>query len=376
MRKRKLKFTQGGLAFIFLAPSIIGLAIFFIIPFIGGFYYTLVDSPINGHFIGLGNFKDLLNNPSFIKAALNTGIFTLISVPLNIGLSLGLAILLNKKIYGRSTFRTIFIIPLVVPVASVVLIWQSFFDLNGALNSLLSYFRVNPIDWMKTDWARLVVVIVYLWKNLGYNMILFLAGLHNIPVEYYESAKIDGAGIWNEFIHITIIYLTPTSFFVYIIVMLMPFQVTLVSNYLVADKLGLLNSYLSIILPGIFSPFGVFLLKQYMEQIPDVYIEAAKIDGASEFYIFSRIIIPLCKGGIAAVIILVFIDNWNMVEQPLILLKDAAKLPLSIYLSRINEGEIGVSFAAATLYMLPMLLIFLMGEDYLVEGIQISGIKG
>jgi multiple sugar transport system permease protein len=113
-----------------------------------------------------------------------------------------------------------------------------------------------------------------------------------------------------------------------------------------------------------------------MENIPDGYIEAARIDGASEFQIFWKLIIPLSKGGIAALVILVFIDNWNMVEQPLIMLKDAIKLPLSIYLSRINEGEIGVSFAAATLYMLPMLLIFLNGEDYLVEGIQISGIKG
>lgn len=165
-------------------------------------------------------------------------------------------------------------------------------------------------------------------------------------------------------------------FFVYIIVMLMPFQVTLVQNYLVADKLNLLNTHLSIILPGIFNTFGVFLLKQFMENIPDSYIEAAKMDGASEFDIVIKLIIPLCKGGIAAAAILIFIDNWNMVEQPLILLKDAVKLPLSIYLSQITEGEKGVSFAASTLYMIPMLLIFLNGENYLVEGIQLSGIKG
>jgi multiple sugar transport system permease protein len=271
MRKRKLKFTQGGLAFIFLAPSIIGLAIFFIAPFLGGFYYTLVDSPINGHFIGLGNFKDLLNNPSFIKAALNTGIFTLISVPLNITLSLGLAILLNKKIYGRSIFRTIFIIPLVVPVASVVLIWQSFFDLNGALNSLLSYLRVNPIDWMKTDWARLVVVIVYLWKNLGYNMILFLAGLHNIPVEYYESAKIDGAGRWKEFLHITIIYLTPTSFFVLIISIINSFKVFretyLISGGYPHDSIYMLQHYMN----------NMFLNLDYQKLTTAAFIMAAFI---------------------------------------------------------------------------------------------------
>lgn len=164
-------------------------------------------------------------------------------------------------------------------------------------------------------------------------------------------------------------------FFVYLTVMLMPFQVTLVPNYLVADKLGLINNYLSIILPGVFNTFGVFLLKQYMEQIPDSYIEAAKMDGASHFEIFFKIILPMCKNGIAAMFILIFIDNWNMVEQPLIFLQDALKQPLSVYLSKIIGGERGLAFAASTLYMLPMLLIFLYGENYLIEGIQRSGIK-
>ncbi len=164
-------------------------------------------------------------------------------------------------------------------------------------------------------------------------------------------------------------------FFIYLTVMLMPFQVTLVPNYLVADKLGLVNNYLSIILPGIFNTFGVFLLKQYMEQIPDSYIEAAKMDGAGHFQIFFKIIMPMCKNGIAAMFILLFIDNWNMVEQPLIFLQEAAKQPLSVYLSKIISGERGLAFAASTLYMLPMLLIFLYGENYLVEGIQRSGIK-
>lgn len=165
-------------------------------------------------------------------------------------------------------------------------------------------------------------------------------------------------------------------FFIYIVVMLMPFQVTLVPNYIVASKLGLIGDYWSIILPGIFGTFGVFLLKQFMQYIPDAYIEAAKVDGANYFRIFFQIILPLSKAGIAALAILLFIDNWNMVEQPLVFLNDKNKLPLSIYLSRINSDERGIAFAAATLYMLPMLLIFLYGENYLVEGIQLSGIKG
>lgn len=165
-------------------------------------------------------------------------------------------------------------------------------------------------------------------------------------------------------------------FFLYILVMLMPFQVTLVANYLVVSRLGLLDRHLSIVLPGIFSPFGVFLLRQHMEQIPKSYLEAAKVDGANQLQIFLRIIVPMCKSGIAAMAMLVLIDNWNMVEQPLIFLQDALKQPLSLFLSRIVSGEMGLAFAASTLYTMPMLLSFLYAENYLVEGIRLSGIKG
>jgi len=166
-------------------------------------------------------------------------------------------------------------------------------------------------------------------------------------------------------------------FFSYIILMLMPYQVTLVPNYLVSDWLNLLDTNWSIWLPGIFSPFAVFLLTKFMRRIPDSVMEAAQIDGAGEWQIYRRICLPLCKGAICSAAILVFIDYWNMVEQPLILLTNAEKHPLSVFLSKINAGEIGLAFAVATIYMVPSLLIFLYGEDYLVNGITYQGgIKG
>lgn len=164
-------------------------------------------------------------------------------------------------------------------------------------------------------------------------------------------------------------------FFSYIILMLMPFQVTLVPNYIVAEKLGILDSIWAIILPGVFSTFSVFLLAKYMRQIPFSYIEAAKLDGASEWQIFTRIAIPMCKSALYAMSILLFIDYWNMVEQPLVLLTSVDKQPLSVFLSQVNEAEIGIAFAASALYMIPPILIFLYGEEYLVEGISRSGIK-
>lgn len=164
-------------------------------------------------------------------------------------------------------------------------------------------------------------------------------------------------------------------FFSYIILMLMPFQVTLVPNYMIADSLGILDTVWAIILPGVFSTFSTFLLTKYMRQIPSAYIEAALLDGASEWQIFTSIAIPTCKSAVYALMILLFIDYWNMVEQPLILLESESKQPLSVFLSQINEAEIGIAFAASTLYMIPALLIFLLGEEYLVEGISRSGVK-
>ncbi|GKU77359.1 sugar ABC transporter permease [Paenibacillus sp. L3-i20] len=165
-------------------------------------------------------------------------------------------------------------------------------------------------------------------------------------------------------------------FILYVLTMLMPFQVTLVPNYIIADKLGLMNTTSAIILPGIFSAFGVFMLRQFVMHIPTSYIEAAKIDGAGHLRIFYQIIVPLVQPGIAALVVLLFVDNWNMVEQPLIFLEDTFKQPLSLYLSYINQEARGVAFAASVLYMTPMVMLYLYAESYFVQGIQLSGVKG
>jgi len=164
-------------------------------------------------------------------------------------------------------------------------------------------------------------------------------------------------------------------FLVYLLTMLMPFQVTLVPNYIMADKLGLLHSAGAVILPGVFAAFGVFMLRQFMLHIPYAYIEAAKIDGAGHLRIFLTIILPMVKSGLAALIILLFVDYWNMVEQPLIFLDNPFKQPLSVFLARLS-GEWEMVFAESMLYMSPMVLLFLYSETYFIEGVQLSGIKG
>lgn len=162
-------------------------------------------------------------------------------------------------------------------------------------------------------------------------------------------------------------------FFAYIILMLMPYQVTLVPNYLVSSWLNILDTRWAIWLPGFFSPFAVYMLTKYMRRIPKSIYEAAEIDGAGEWQIFTKICLPNCKGGLASIAILLFIDYWNMVEQPLILLSDDQLHPLSVFLSKINSGEISLAFAVAVIYMVLPMMVFLYGEESLVEGIVYQG---
>ena len=166
-------------------------------------------------------------------------------------------------------------------------------------------------------------------------------------------------------------------FFTYVILMLMPYQVTLVPNRLVSEMLNIYDTRWAIILPGIFSPFAVFILTKFMRRIPTAMIEAAKLDGAGEIQIFFRICLPMSKSIIYSVAILVFIDYWNMVEQPLVLLKTSDMHPLSVFLSEINSGDAALAFAVASIYMIIPLLTFLYSEDYIVEGVAYAGgVKG
>lgn len=164
-------------------------------------------------------------------------------------------------------------------------------------------------------------------------------------------------------------------FGIYIVLMILPFQVTMVSNYLIIQKLKLLDTHLSIILPAVFSTFPVFIMVKFFTAIPNDMIEAAKIDGAGSLAIFTHIGVPIGYSGIMSAVILSFIELWNALEQPLTFIRDKSLWPLPLFLPQIATQQVGVSFIASILMMLPALLIFLMGEGYLEQGIVASGIK-
>lgn len=220
-RTMKLKLSSGA----FIAPSFIGVMLFFILPFIVVIWYSMVDNPVSANFVFMDNFKNIVANSAFKRAVRNTVMFSLASVPLAVVLSLILAIVLESKIPFKSQFRTFFLSPMMVPVASIVLIWQVLFHYNGSVNEILMKFGLDKIDWMKSEYALVVVTILFLWKNLGYNMILFMAALASIPKDILEVARLESATAFQTFFKIKIRYLSSTLLFVTIMSLINSFKI-------------------------------------------------------------------------------------------------------------------------------------------------------
>jgi multiple sugar transport system permease protein len=222
MNKRSRDQINGML---WLAPSFIGVSVFYIIPFFVIVYYSMIDNVIQRNFVFFDNFTALFQNQAFRIAAANTLRFSLVSVPLAVVLALLIALMLEARIPLKSQFRTFFLSPLMVPVASVVLIWQVLFHHNGAINELLALFGMGGIDWLQSEHNQLVVVVLFLWKSLGYNMILFMAALSNIPRDLLEVADVEGAGPVYKLFAIKMRYLSPTLLFVTILSLINSFKV-------------------------------------------------------------------------------------------------------------------------------------------------------
>ncbi len=210
----------------FLCPSFLGVCLFFIVPFVVVVKYAVTDSSAaDAVFVGIDNFKKLMANAAFKLAAKNTLTFSALAVPLSVVLAIVLALMLESRIPMKSAFRSFFLSPMMVPVASIVLIWQVLFNFNGSFNVLVEATGGKAIDWLNSDYAQLVVILLFLWKNLGYNMILFMSGLHNIPKELLEYADVEGASEWYKFWAIKLRYLSPTVLFVTILSLINSFKI-------------------------------------------------------------------------------------------------------------------------------------------------------
>jgi multiple sugar transport system permease protein len=230
----RLTRKKARAAWIFLAPAMFLLLLFFVLPVGAGLLLSLTDfdiyavgDPSTARFVGLKNYQYLLSTGDFWKALGNTLQYVLIGGPLSLATSLAAALLLNNRMVRLpGFFRTVYFAPVVTTLVSVAIVWKYLYHPKyGLLNYLLGFVGLGPIDWLgDPHWAMPAIVLMGVWKNFGYNMLIFLAGLQVIPRELYEAASIDGAGAWKRFRHITLPGLAPTALFVSVTTMIGYFQ--------------------------------------------------------------------------------------------------------------------------------------------------------
>jgi len=214
--------------YLFIAPGTILLLIFVVFPVLaaGGISltkWTLLSPPI---FVGLANYQKLISDQIFHKVLLNTFYYSAVSIPLGIVCSLGMAVVLNQKIRGLAIFRTAYYLPVISASVAVSVVWMWLLDGNyGLINFFLLRLGLPTVAWLRnTLWAMPAIILVTVWKNMGFNMIIYLAALQDVPQELYESARIDGAGRWKLFNHITLPMISPALFFTIITGIISSFQ--------------------------------------------------------------------------------------------------------------------------------------------------------
>ena len=208
----------------FLLPSFVGVCIFYFIPYIDVFRRAFF-SAAGGEFQGLDNFKTVLTNPAFQLAVKNTGLFMLVCIPLLLSLSLVIAVWIYRHSKIGNFLKIGFLLPMAIPVAAVVLLWRILFDDQGLLNGVLDRWGTVTCEWMDTRWAFVILVVSYIWKNLGYHIVLWLAGLSMIPDQIYEAAQMDGASDRVIFFRITLPNLLPMLFIIAVLALLNSFKV-------------------------------------------------------------------------------------------------------------------------------------------------------
>lgn len=248
--------TKLSALILFLGPSLLVIFVFFFLPVIAAFMMSFTDFDIYSlgnlnylRFVGFNNYEKLLNDPLFWKALKNTFYFVVVGGPLSVATSLGAAILLNSKLIKyKSIFRLVYFLPVVTTLVAVSIVWRYFYHPRfGMLNYILSFIGLGPFDWLgDPNLSMPAIIILAVWKNFGYNMIIFIAGLQNIPEDLYEAASIEGATAWQQFRYITIPQLAPTTLFISVITMIGYFQ--LFAEPYVMTQGGPLNSTLSIVL--------------------------------------------------------------------------------------------------------------------------------
>lgn len=251
---------------------------------------------------------------------------------------------------------------IILSLLSIIALGPMMYTFMNAFSGSTSYALV-PTEWSVQGWKEVLWnrphYLAKFWNSMGLAAAIVLGQVIISCLAGYGFSKFRFRG-------------KEALFFLVILLMMMPYQVTLVSNYLMLDKLDLVGSKWALILPGVFSPFGVFLLRQVFDTCPNELLEAARLDGAGNLRILFSILVPRCRAGVISLGILSFIDAWNMVEQPIVYLKSGYDYPLSVFLTRMDGQNLGVLCTCGVLAALPVVLLFLYYDQELTEGVTMT----
>ncbi|RDZ10001.1 sugar ABC transporter permease [Priestia megaterium] len=249
--KNKIKWKENAVAYTFLGPALLLLLLFLIIPAIMSVYYAFTDyyllTPDMRKFVGLDNFINLFKDPIFLKSLVNTLKFVVWVIPLQIGAALGLALLLNKQRKANIFFKVAYFSPVVMSLVVISVLWLYLLNPNeGIINNVLTYFGVSAQPFLTSPkQAMFTIVFVSAWQGAGFQMLIFLAGLQNIPGDVYEAAQLDGMNKWQRFIYITLPLLKPTSIFIFITTLIGAFK--LLVQPMVMTQGGPVNSTMTVV---------------------------------------------------------------------------------------------------------------------------------
>lgn len=261
------------------------------------------------------------------------------------------------------------LVPFLFTIMNAFMGSEEFYYYYGSLNTreeVYLAFHLIPDQWSLEGFVTILLAtpeyLMKFWNSMGITVAIGLGQIAVSCLAGYGFSKFRFPGRYPLFVLV-------------VILMMMPYQVTLVSNYIILDKLNLIGGYAAVILPGIFSSFGVFLMKQVMDGIPQDILEASRLDGAGHIRTLMEVALPMVKGGIVSLLMLNFVDNWNMVEQPMVFLREKSMYPLSIFLADSVSGSSMEIFACGVLAMLPVVLLFAGFRDELASGIALSSLK-
>jgi len=249
--------SQATAAYWLIAPALSVIVVFFLLPVLAALALSLTDFDIyalgafdNLRFVGLSNYVRLFRDPLFWVALKNTSYFVLVGGPLSVGVSLGAALLVSSRVVRlKGFFRAVFFLPVVTTLVAVAVVWRYLYHPRYGLLDyvLVGWFGIDPVDWLgDPQWAMPAIILMAIWKNFGFNMIIFIAGLQSIPDTLYAAARVDGANAWKQFRYVTLPMLAPTFLLVALITMIGYFQ--LFAEPYVMTRGGPLNSTLSIVL--------------------------------------------------------------------------------------------------------------------------------